>query len=87
MDSGPAAQKALGSWGLGTRRSLEQYAKFSGVDTIHRTTQNGHCRMQYVPWASDAKHTVYSEYRAGGLAGKVGTINLSGVSLKDHHEM
>ena len=64
-DHSPAALAKLGKWGLGKRRSLEQYAAFSGIDTIQATTQTGVCRVQYVPWASGAKHTVYSEYKAG----------------------
>ena len=63
-DHSPAALAKLGKWGLGKRRSLEQYAAFSGIDTIQATTQTGVCRVQYVPWASGAKHTVYSESAA-----------------------
>ena len=57
---------SLGTWGVGKRRTLEQYAEYSGVDTIHGTVQNGHCRVQYVPWAADMQKTAYSEY--GGAA-------------------
>ena len=48
-DLSEATLKDMGIYGLGTKRSLEQYAEFSGVDTIHQKSQ-GRCIVQYVPW-------------------------------------
>jgi hypothetical protein len=50
--STPAAQLAeFGGYGLGDRRSLDQYIAFSGVDCRHRTYLANKCgSLQYVPF-------------------------------------
>jgi len=39
----------LGIYGVGKKRTLEQYAEFSGVDTIKQQS-HGRCVVQYIPW-------------------------------------
>ena len=53
-----AALDDLGFYGLGTRRTLEQYARFSGVDTVNQKL-NSTCDNPHVPWDDDS---LYSEY-------------------------
>jgi hypothetical protein len=60
-DQSPQALAVLGEkYGLGKRRTLEQYAAASGVDTINQKLSKS-CMVKYVPWAEDAKNTVYIE--------------------------
>jgi hypothetical protein len=57
----PEALAVLGdTYGLGKRRTLEQYAAASGVDTINQKLSKS-CMVKYVPWAEGAKKTVYME--------------------------
>ncbi|KAK3280115.1 hypothetical protein CYMTET_12037 [Cymbomonas tetramitiformis] len=60
-DQSNATVEALGSFGLGKRRTLEQYWEFSGINTMQQTIKRN-CRVNYVPWAEDMQHTVYSEH-------------------------
>jgi hypothetical protein len=59
-DQSPEAYEKLGKYKLGIRRTLEQYAAFSGVDTIHQKLKKS-CRVEYVPWMKEQMHSVYSE--------------------------
>jgi len=62
-DQSDDAWKELGSYGLGKRRTLEQYAEWSGVNTI--TTQiRQNCIVSYVPWID--KSSEYAEYEPIG---------------------
>ena len=61
--------KALGEkYGLGQRRTLEQYNEISGVDTVkHKLTKK--CIVDhYVPWDASMKNSVYMEVRERGCA-------------------
>ena len=40
----------LSPYGLGIYRTLEQYAEFSGVDTIHLAAVKERCIVWYIPW-------------------------------------
>ena len=60
-DQSPAALAALGDkFGLGKRRTLEQYAKASGVDSMTQKLTKS-CMVQYTPWDPSMKNTVYME--------------------------
>lgn len=61
-DQSAEAVAALGRYGLGTRRSFEQFIQHSGVDTT-TLTMDEHCVVQYVPW-NDGFASAYSEYGA-----------------------
>mmetsp|Transcript_7382 Transcript_7382/g.11810 ORF Transcript_7382/g.11810 Transcript_7382/m.11810 type:complete len:474 (-) Transcript_7382:809-2230(-) len=52
-DQSEEALRKLGRYGLGDQRSLEQYAEFSGVNTM-TLEGSGSCIVKYVPW-SDSK--------------------------------
>ncbi|GAB5367187.1 hypothetical protein AAMO2058_001208100, partial [Amorphochlora amoebiformis] len=57
-DQSEEAIKKLGFYGLGTRRTLEQYAEWSGVNTIKGTSKQ-RCIVKYVSW--NTPKTSYSE--------------------------
>lgn len=63
-DQSPEAVAALGKFGLGTRRTLDQYIAFSGVDTRNVHAED-HCLVEYVPW-DDAglRERILSEEKA-----------------------
>lgn len=58
-DQSAAALKALSTHALGTRRSLEMYINFSGVDTINQKIVRTCDSLVYVPWIS--KDSAYTE--------------------------
>jgi len=66
----PQAVEKLGKWGLGPRRTLEQYAIFSGVDTINRKSSKGDaaCIAYYVDW-DDSKERAEYEKKYGRKPG------------------
>ena len=53
-DQSERARAALGRYALGTRRSLGQYAAFSGIDPRDRANGQANCVVSYVPWADQA---------------------------------
>ena len=57
----------LGKYGLGTRRTFEQYANYSGVNPITKKLTK-QCIVEYVPWDESEKNTVYMEYEKSGGA-------------------
>jgi hypothetical protein len=63
-------------YGLGDKRTLEQYAKFSGVDTINQKN-DPQCIVQYVDW--DWKGSPPPEFRAATARGKLGITAPPGV--------
>ncbi|CAK9002413.1 [Skp1-protein]-hydroxyproline N-acetylglucosaminyltransferase (Glycosyltransferase GnT51) (Skp1-HyPro GlcNAc-transferase) (UDP-GlcNAc:Skp1-hydroxyproline GlcNAc-transferase) (Skp1 GlcNAc-Tase) (UDP-GlcNAc:hydroxyproline polypeptide GlcNAc-transferase) [Durusdinium trenchii] len=48
-DQSTRAYDDLGKFTLGTRRTLDQYIAFSGVDTRNAVAKD-HCIVKYVPW-------------------------------------
>eukprot|EP00468_Gymnochlora_sp_CCMP2014_P012639 CAMPEP_0167764928 /NCGR_PEP_ID=MMETSP0110_2-20121227/14361_1 /TAXON_ID=629695 /ORGANISM="Gymnochlora sp., Strain CCMP2014" /LENGTH=431 /DNA_ID=CAMNT_0007652499 /DNA_START=53 /DNA_END=1347 /DNA_ORIENTATION=- len=62
-DQSPGAVAKLGSLGLGTRRKLEKYGEWCGVDTINQKIEN-HCILSYVDW--DSHDSMYAEYQPTG---------------------
>ena len=67
-DQSAAARAALGKYSLGTRRSLEQYIRFSGVDPKRSLAKNVTCVPSYVAWSAEgAPQAAKAAY--GRLAG------------------
>ena len=63
-DQSPAALEALGEkYGLGQRRTLEQYNEISGVDTVKQKLTKKCIVDHYVPWDASMKNSVYMEVR------------------------
>lgn len=60
-DQSEAAYAELGNYTLGTRRTLEQYIEFSGINTITGKASPT-CVHPHIPWNDDS---LYSEYKAG----------------------
>ncbi len=77
-DLSPAALESLGSYGIGTRRTLEQYADWSGINTMKLTTAKN-CRVKYVPWNSP--ESAYSEYKVNTAPVGVGEPRSNGRGL------
>eukprot|EP00041_Stephanoeca_diplocostata_P030484 m.923519 g.923519 ORF g.923519 m.923519 type:complete len:630 (-) comp23766_c1_seq12:504-2393(-) len=48
-DQSASAVAALGKYGLGTRRSLQEYISFCGIDTIKQQIA-ANCVVKYQPW-------------------------------------
>mmetsp|Transcript_1306 Transcript_1306/g.1907 ORF Transcript_1306/g.1907 Transcript_1306/m.1907 type:complete len:470 (+) Transcript_1306:164-1573(+) len=48
-DQSPEAIKDLGTFGLGNKRTLDQYYEFSGIN-LKTGVLNGNCICKYVPW-------------------------------------
>ena len=56
-DPAPGASQALGKYGLGTRRSLNQLVDFTGIQLSNRTVNGNKCgNIDWVPW--DCAHAV-----------------------------
>ena len=51
-DQSPEAKAALGKYALGTRRTLAQYAEFSGVNPMTGVARK-RCLVDWVPWNDD----------------------------------
>jgi hypothetical protein len=50
-DSSPSARQALGKYGLGTKRTLDQLKAFTGINLHNRTTTGNRCgNIDWVPW-------------------------------------
>jgi len=54
-----AAIAALGKYNLGTMRTLEQYANFSGIDTVNQKIDPDRCICQWVKWDDNALREEY----------------------------
>jgi len=61
-DQSPKALEALRTHALGTRRTLEMYAKFSGVDPMNQKVDRTCDSLVYVPWVSTT--SAYAEVEA-----------------------
>ncbi|GBG27229.1 Skp1-protein-hydroxyproline N-acetylglucosaminyltransferase [Hondaea fermentalgiana] len=48
-DQSPEARARLGEFTLGTRRTIDQYIAFSGVD-VRKAVSHDKCIVEYVPW-------------------------------------
>jgi len=49
-DRSPEALARLEPYGLGTKRTLEQYIEFTGIDPRNGDTSQAKCAVVYVPW-------------------------------------
>lgn len=57
----PSARQALGKYGLGNKRTLEQLKAFTGINLHNRTTTGNRCgNIDWVPW-DHAEHGWASE--------------------------
>lgn len=92
-DQSQRAYDDLGTFGLGTRRSLDQYAAFSGVDPINQKLESKCTNLTLVPWLSYSD--VYKEAKdaphphgpiappPGAEAGSNGKTQLQ---FRDYHQ-
>jgi hypothetical protein len=53
-DLSPQALEELGFYGLGRRRTLDQYIEFSGINPKNGDTKNPICAVSYVPWSKSS---------------------------------
>jgi hypothetical protein len=60
------AYEKMGRYVLGTKRTLEQYVDFCGVDTINRKSSSGdsHCIVYYVDWDDSDVKAEYEKKKA-----------------------
>jgi len=62
-DQSPEARAELGEYVLGTRRTIDQYIAFSGVD-VRNVVAKDRCLVEYVPWDdSGLKEKIEQEER------------------------
>lgn len=82
-DQSPQAIAALGKFGLGSSRTLEQYIEFTGVDTIRGRAVKEKCIVKYVPWDDTGRREmiVQQERRLKRLSGKASLDTISVKSL------
>ena len=59
-DQSAEARTKLKEFGLGKRRTLEAYAKYSGIDTIAGMKLRKQCAKKFVAWVTP--EDAYSEY-------------------------
>jgi len=74
-DQSPEAHAQLGVYDLGVRRTLNQYAQFSGMDTTQRKdfVKNWACEnLTYQNWLTD---NAYTEYHIAPAAHAATTID------------
>ena len=60
-DQSEQTLKSMEGYNLGNRRSLDAYAKYSGIDTQNQRKLPKSCRKSWVPWDRDDH---YSELEA-----------------------